>query len=120
MADFLENIVRFHAGIINDTPLSFTRYLYDKIDFNERLIGIVGQRGVGKSTLMLQYLKKNFINPEDGLYLSLDNPIVAGINLTLFTEDFVAKNGKLRILDEVHKYNNVNQHIKSIYESFKK
>ncbi|MGC8555384.1 MAG: ATP-binding protein, partial [Candidatus Acidulodesulfobacterium sp.] len=120
MADFLENIIRFHASIINDTPLSFTRYLYDKIDFNERLIGIVGQRGVGKSTLMLQYLKKNFTDPEEGLYLSLDNPIAAGINLTLFAEDFVAKNGKLLVLDEVHKYNNFHQHIKSIYDSFKK
>ena len=120
MADSLENIVRFHAGIINDTPLSFTRYLYDQIDFNERLIGILGQRGVGKSTLMLQYLKKNFTDPEDGLYLSLDNPIAAGVNLTLFAEDFVAKNGKLLVLDEVHKYNDFHRHIKAIYDSFKK
>ncbi len=60
MPDFIENIVRFHSSVVNDTPLSFTRYLYEKIDFNERLIGVVGQRGVGKSTLMLQYLKEEF------------------------------------------------------------
>ena len=120
MPNFLDNIVRFHTAIINDTPLLFTRYLYDNIDFSERLIGIVGQRGVGKSTLMLQYLKKNFANPEEGIYISLDNPIAANIDLTIFAEEFVANNGKLLVLDEVHKYNNFYQHIKSVHDSFKK
>ncbi len=122
MPDFtenIENIVRFHTSVINYAPVSFKRYLYNKIDFNERLIGIVGQRGVGKSTLMLQYIKNNFASPDEALYISLDNPIAAGINLTLFAEEFAAKDGKLLVLDEVHKYRDFYAHIKAIYDSFK-
>ncbi len=96
--------------------LSHKRYLYKKIDFSQKLISVLGQRGVGKTTLMLQYLKENFNNSKKALYISLDVPALASASLFELAKEFEQYGGELLVLDEVHKYENWAGHIKQIYD----
>ena len=57
------------------------KYLYEKINWNLKSIGILGQRGLGKTTMMLQYIKENFSQTNNALYVSLDNPYMQSLSL---------------------------------------
>lgn len=103
---------------IQETSLVFTRSMMKDIAWDARLIGIKGARGVGKTTLLLQYIKKNLPLNEETLYVSLDQIWFAENRLTDLTDSFVKKGGKYLFLDEVHKYPNWAQEIKNIYDDF--
>lgn len=96
--------------------LDFKRYLYDIIDFHEQAIMILGQRGVGKTTLMLQYLKQNFSSLQKALYISIDNPIFAAISLYEFALDFEKTGGEVLLIDEIHKLKDWSSHVKTIID----
>ncbi len=101
------------------TPIKFIRSLSEKINWNARLIGVKGARGVGKSTLLLQYIKLHFKKqPEKALYISLDNIWFANNSLYQLADDFVKKGGTHLFIDEVHRYPNWSQEIKNIYDDF--
>jgi len=94
------------------------RYLYYQINWKSRCSLIIGQRGVGKTTLMLQYLKENYkITSSNALYISVDNPYFKNISLYEFATDFEKYGGEILFIDEIHKYKNWSTHIKSIYDS---
>jgi len=103
---------------IQDTSLSFIRSQMTDIAWEARLIGIKGARGVGKTTLLLQYIKKNLPINEETLYVSLDNIWFTENNLSDLTDSFVKKGGKYLFLDEVHKYPNWAQELKNIYDDY--
>jgi len=90
----------------------------NQIDWNDRLIGIRGARGIGKTTLLLQRIKKH-LNSTEVLYVSLDNLWFAEHNLLDLVDYFVKRGGKYLFLDEVHKYPQWSQAIKNIYDDFK-
>ena len=69
----MDTLFKTYGRSLADTDLSFTRYLYDKINWDNRLIVIKGAKGVGKTTLMLQHIKRTFANVEKALYVSLDH-----------------------------------------------
>jgi predicted AAA+ superfamily ATPase len=97
----------------------FERYLMKQIDWEEQLIGITGARGVGKTTLMLQHIKKTFGGmPRNVLYVSLDNLWFSENKLFDLAHEFSQQGGEILFLDEVHKYENWSQEIKNIYDSF--
>jgi predicted AAA+ superfamily ATPase len=96
----------------------FIRSIMDEIDWNDRLIGIRGARGVGKTTLLLQRIKKFLGNTSESLYVSLDNLWFAEHNLLETVDAFVKHGGKFLFLDEVHKYEHWAQAIKNIYDDF--
>jgi predicted AAA+ superfamily ATPase len=94
------------------------RYLYPKIRWQNRLIAITGARGTGKTTMILQHIKKQFGNaPQEALYVSLDNIWFSNNRLIDLANDFDTMGGKYLFLDEVHKYGNWSQEIKNIYDS---
>src|ERR1019366_4685174 len=103
---------------LETTSLQFTRSAIDSIHWNARLIGIKGARGVGKTTLMLQYIKKHLPLNESTLYVSLDNIWFAQNSLSSLTDYFVKHGGKFLFLDEVHKYPNWSQELKNIYDDY--
>lgn len=103
---------------IQDTSLSFIRSQMTDIAWEARLIGIKGARGVGKTTLLLQYIKKNLPINEETLYVSLDNIWFTENNLSDLTDSFIKKGGKYLFLDEVHKYPNWAQELKNIYDDY--
>ncbi len=98
--------------------LGFKRSLLDQINWNARLIGIKGARGVGKTTLMLQYIKENLPLDQSTLYVSLDNIWFAENKLSDLVDLFVKRGGRFLFLDEVHKYPNWSQEIKNIYDDY--
>jgi len=95
------------------------RYLYNNINWSSRCLLIVGQRGVGKTTLILQYLKEKYNDNSEALYISVDNPFFNTISLYEFAVDFEKHGGKTLFIDEIHKYKNWSSHIKSVYDSTK-
>lgn len=102
---------------IDSVRSEFIRSLYYKIDWNDRLIAIRGARGVGKTTLILQYLKNN-LPPNESLYLSLDHILFQKTPL-FEVVDYYAKLGIKNIfLDEVHKYPDWSIEIKNIYDFY--
>lgn len=108
----------FHQQLLR-VETDFTRYLYDKINWNNRLIAITGARGAGKSTLILQYIRNNFgTAPEKVLYVSLDHLYFSTHNLIELGSEFVKQGGEYLFLDEVHKYSNWSREIKNLYDSF--
>jgi predicted AAA+ superfamily ATPase len=97
----------------------FTRSLINDINWKARLIGIKGARGIGKTTLLLQYIKLKHSNElEKTLYISLDSIWFSNNSLVDLVESFIKKGGKYLFLDEVHKYPNWSQEIKNIYDDY--
>ena len=100
------------------TQTDVIRDFIHEIDWNNRLIGIKGSRGIGKSTLLLQYIKKNFKPNNQILYASLDNFYFSENKLYHLADDFQKKGGQTLVLDEVHRYNDWSTEIKNIYDDF--
>jgi len=97
----------------------FTRSIIHEINWKTRLIGIKGARGIGKTTLLLQYIKLKHSNElEKTLYISLDSIWFSNNSLVDLVESFIKKGGKYLFLDEVHKYPNWSQEIKNIYDDY--
>lgn len=103
---------------IDATPMHFIRSVMETIRWDARLIGIKGARGVGKTTLMLQYIKKNLPIDSSTLYVSLDSLWFSGNTLSDLADQFVKQGGKFLFLDEVHKYENWSQELKNIYDDY--
>ncbi|WP_455509955.1 ATP-binding protein [Butyricimonas paravirosa] len=114
----METLIRNYIRLIDSTPVNFQRYLYNTIDWQDRLIGITGARGTGKTTLLLQYIKNNFTDRTRAIYVSLDNIWFAKNSLTDLVEYFYTHGGTHLFLDEVHRYPNWSIEIKNIYDSY--
>lgn len=100
------------------TDMRFKRYLYGQINWNVRLIGIKGARGVGKTTLLLQHIKEAFSNIDEVLYVSLDNLWFESHRLEDLV-DFLYARGVTHIyFDEVHRYRNWASLLKQFYDSY--
>jgi len=114
----MDNLFKYSQLRISNVSLQFTRYLYNDIAWDDRLIGITGARGTGKTTLMLQYLKKNYGHSEKAIYVSLDDFYFTKNRLFDFAESFYNYGGRLLFIDEVHKYPDWAIEIKNLYDIF--
>jgi len=95
------------------------RFMFDDIDLRPRLIGLVGPRGVGKTTLLLQLIKEKLASAEEAFYASADHITFAKTGLFDFVRDVYETDGITRFfVDEVHKYEGWAQELKNIYDSF--
>lgn len=101
---------------ISGQELDFKRTLYTDIDWTNRLIGIMGSRGTGKTTIMLQRLKEMALPGWEAVYLSLDDIYFTRNSLSEIAETFRVNGGKYLFLDEVHKYPEWHREIKNIYD----
>ena len=106
------------ANLLSHTPLDFKRYLFEQIKWNNRLIGIKGARGTGKTTMILQWLKLQDLPTDKAAYFSLDDLYFTDHHLKDTVRDFHMQGGKILILDEVHKYSNWSAEIKNFYDFF--
>jgi len=107
----------FSHQVLSQPVPKYRRFLYHNIDFDERLIGIIGARGTGKTTLILQYLKTH-ADPGTTLYLLGDHPIVSSEGLYAIADAFQQKGGTLLVIDEIHKIPDFEIALKLIYDSF--
>ena len=103
---------------LEEIDCKYLRYLYSQIEWNERLIGIKGARGVGKTTMLLQHIKLTFPDWSKAFYVSLDHIWFSTHTLLELTE-YLYTHGVTHIfLDEVHRYANWIKEIKNIYDSY--
>ena len=116
----MERLINLSRQKTDHVQMDFKRYLYNQIDWTNRLIAIKGARGVGKTTLMLQYMKENDTKDGTFLYVSLDDIYFTAHTLIEFAEAFYKDGGKVLLLDEVHKYPGWSREIKNVYDSYPK
>ena len=112
----LQQLFEDQSKLLSRVQLEQKRYLYSSINWKLKSIGILGQRGVGKTTMMLQYIKEHYNGSDEALYISLDNPYFQTISLLDFAKEFEQYGGKILFVDEVHKYSDWSSHIKTIYD----
>jgi len=113
----LQILFEEQSKLLQKISLKKKRYLYSKINWKLKSIGILGQRGLGKTTMMLQYIKENFSYTNKALYVSLDNPYMQSVSLFDFAKEFEQHGGEVLFVDEVHKYEDWSTHIKNIYDA---
>jgi predicted AAA+ superfamily ATPase len=104
--------------LLSNTTLDFKRFLFNEIKWNNRLIGIKGARGTGKTTLSLQWLKQQNLPVTKAAYFSLDDLYFTNHTLKETITQFHKQGGKILVLDEVHKYKNWSTEIKNIYDIY--
>lgn len=113
----MENFFREQQRLIESISQT-KRYLYERIDWNERCIGILGARGAGKTTLMLQHVSERYGASDRALYISVDSPYFQAHDLFEFAREFHQMGGEALLVDEIHKYTDWSVHVKAIYDSF--
>jgi predicted AAA+ superfamily ATPase len=111
----MEALFEYSNRLIADVDSRFTRYLYDQINWDSRLIGLVGPRGVGKTTLVLQHIKNN-LDHAHTLYVTAEDFYFAKNRLLDAASDFVKLGGTHLIIDEIHKYPDWSTELKLIYD----
>ena len=111
----MEKLFEQFKKLLRETDTSFFRYIYSEINWENRMIGIIGPRGVGKTTLVLQYIKQN-LNPDNTLYVTAEDFYFADNKLIDLADAFVKLGGKYLFIDEIHKYKDWAKELKLIYD----
>ena len=115
----MENLFRRHDAYLSRVPMEYIRDFMQHINWNSRLLVIRGPKGVGKSTLMQQYIKQHFpAGDRHVLYCSADTNYFSTHTLLDLAETFVMMGGKWLFIDEVHKYPGWSREIKEIYDLY--
>ncbi len=116
----LTNLIKLEKRILKGLKTTYKRYFFDTVDFSSQMIAIVGSRGVGKTTFLLQYLKdlKAEYPSYKSLYFSYDYPTNVDIKLYELAEEFAKIGGGYLLLDEIHKYKNFALDLKAIYDFY--
>ncbi len=113
----MNDIYQKYNTLLKHTSTDFKRYLYTKILWESRMIGIVGARGVGKTTMILQFIKQE-LDTRTALYVSADDLYFTNHKLIDLANDFYKNAGEHLFIDEIHKYKNWSQELKNIYDAF--
>ena len=113
MLDILFENSALYLNSLNDVK---KRYFYNLIDHRDKLIGIIGARGVGKTTYILNYLKNLDIPLNKKLYITADNVEFSNFTLLEIAKEFYKMGGKVLAIDEIHKYKNFEIELKQIYD----
>jgi predicted AAA+ superfamily ATPase len=103
--------------LLQNTTTDFKRYLYEEVSWESRMIGIIGARGVGKTTMILQYIKEH-LDSKKALYVSADDMYFGDHKLLDLADDFYKNAGEYLFIDEIHKYTDWSRELKNIYDSF--
>lgn len=110
------SLVEFMESQLRQTTSTFHRYMYDQISWESRMFGLVGPRGVGKSTMILQYIKKHR-DSRHLLYISADHLYFSSHTLVETVDEFAKEGGEQIFIDEIHKYENWSRELKQIYDT---
>lgn len=103
--------------LLRNTTTDFKRYLYEEISWESRMVGIIGPRGVGKTTMILQYIKEN-LGSRRALYVSADDMYFGEKKLVDLADAFYKNAGEYLFIDEIHKYTDWSRELKNIYDSY--
>ncbi len=94
----------------------YKRYFFHTVNFNDKMVGILGSRGVGKTTVIIQYLSSLDLPQSKKLYFSADSIITSSVSLYDIADEFSKSGGKVLAIDEIHKYKDFEKELKEIYD----
>lgn len=117
----MDTLIEIYQRLLKEMIPSYKRRFYDDFKMDSRFVGVVGARGVGKTTFLINYIREHYPDSSQALYISADN--LYFIEHTLFetVDQFVKEfDGQLLCIDEIHKYKDWDQELKNIYDSFPK
>ena len=114
----MESFYRTHQYLIEHTNAPIRRGLMDEINWDDRLIGIKGTRGVGKTTFLLQFAKEKFGTDRSCLYINMNNFYFTKQSLVDFAGEFVERGGKVLLIDQVFKYEAWSHDLRTCYEQY--
>lgn len=110
----LDELREYQTNIFKKNNFSYKRYFHKEINLDNKLVGIAGARGVGKTTYLIQYLKELELPFSQKLYISAD--IITISSLFEVANAFYKEEGKVLVIDEIHKYKNFEIELKKIYD----
>lgn len=117
----MDTLIEIYHRLLAEGAPSYHRKFYDDFIMDSRLVGIVGGRGVGKTTFLIHYLKKHYADSFQALYVSADNLYFVEHTLLELVDQFIKDfDGQFLCIDEIHRYKNWNQELKNIYDSYPK
>lgn len=111
----MDSLFAYSNKLVSGVQTDFVRYLFNRINWKNRLIGLIGPRGVGKTTLILQYIKET-LPIHQTLYVSAEDFYFAKNRLLDLADSFVKSGGKHLLIDEIHKYPDWSKELKLIYD----
>ena len=114
----MEELYSYHDILLRNLDKEYHRFIYDTIDWSQRLIALKGPRGTGKTTLMLQRIKQMQAPPSMALYITLEHPYFYHQRLFDLVQEFYLLGGRFVFIDEVHRYKKWSNEIKVIYDGF--
>ncbi len=113
----MEQLYRTYYSLLENTEVDFVRYLHDEIEWEARLVALLGARGVGKTTLLLQHIKIKG-EEKESLFVTADDLYFSTSTFVDLADKFYKTGGKVLYIDEVHKYKNWSTEIKNIYDMY--
>lgn len=115
----MEVFFRTHTNLVEHTNAPVRRTLMDEIDWNDRMIGIKGTRGVGKTTFLLQYAKEKFdIQDRRCLYVNMNNFYFQGRGISDFAGEFYRHGGQVLLIDQVFKQPDWSRELRKCYDQY--
>ena len=114
----LEHIQQYSAMSLKNLTIESKRYFFDEVDFENKLIGIIGDRGIGKSTFLLQHLKELDLPLDEKLYVSAEFLPFGSVRLFELASEFSKVGGKVLVIDEIHQVPDFEKDLKMIYDMF--
>jgi len=115
----MEAFFRTHRYLVEHVSAPVRRALMDEIDWNDRMIGIKGTRGIGKTTFLLQYAKEHFdIQDTKCLYVNMNNFYFQEHGIADFAGEFVKHGGRVLLIDQVFKQPNWSNELRKCYDKY--
>lgn len=114
----MQSLVNIHNTLQEQSTETIRRELMDEIDWSNRIIGIKGFRGVGKTTFLIDIVKERYLNDKSCLYVNLNNFYFTKRKIVSFADEFYKTGGKTLILDQIHKYPEWDSELRSCYDNF--
>ena len=112
----LEQIQQYSIMSLKNLKITHKRYFFGEVDFDNKLIGIIGDRGIGKTTFLLQYLKGLDMPLEQKLYVSAEFLLLGSMDLFELASEFEKIGGKVLVVDEIHQVPDFEKHLKLMYD----
>ena len=112
----MEHFFETHKLLVSAVDTTIVRGLYSEIDWSERIIGIKGFRGVGKTTFLLNHIREQFGDSRDCLYVNLNDFYFSRRRIFSFADEFYKRGGKVLVLDQIHKYPEWSAELRQCYD----
>ena len=114
----LEHLQQYSISLLKNQKIEYKRYFFNEVNFSDKLIGIIGDRGIGKTTFLLQYLNSLELPYTKKLYVSAEFLLLNNITLQELAEEFVKVGGEVLVIDEIHHIQDFEKYLKIIYDFF--